>query len=41
MVNPEQHQLAIDAHNLSSGLYMLYIKTDQQYSKKIKVSIVH
>lgn len=40
-LNTEQHQLAIDAHSLSSGLYMLYVKTDHQFVKKIKVSILH
>jgi len=41
MVNPEQHQFDIDTHNLSTGLYMLYVKTDRQFVKKIKVSILH
>ena len=37
----EQHQFDIDVHDLSSGLYLLYLKSNQQYDKKIKVSIVH
>lgn len=40
-LNLEEHQFSIDVHGLSSGVYMLYAKTDNQFTKKMKVSIVH
>lgn len=40
-LNTEQHQFSIEAHNLSQGLYIVNVKTDQQFTKTIKVNVIH
>jgi len=40
-LNTEQHQFGIEAHNLSQGLYILNVKTNQQFTKTIKVNVIH
>jgi hypothetical protein len=40
-INPKEHQYTIDAIKLSAGMYILQLKTDNNFTKQLKVSIFH